>query len=42
MTKFGWHKDRIARATPVTPSYRNIQSETMGDAADEWLRIKKK
>ena len=25
MAPFDWHKDRIVRATPITPSYRNTQ-----------------
>ena len=26
MAPFDWHKDRIVRATPITPSYRNTQN----------------
>ena len=26
MDKFDWHADRITRATPVTPTYRNTQN----------------
>jgi len=26
MPKFDWHSDRITRATPVSPSYRNTQN----------------
>lgn len=26
MAAFDWHADRITRATPVTPNYRNTQN----------------
>ena len=26
MANFDWHKDRLTRATPITPSYRNTQN----------------
>ncbi len=26
MADFDWHKDKLTRATPITPSYRNTQN----------------
>ena len=26
MANFDWHKDKVTRATPITPSYRNTQN----------------
>jgi hypothetical protein len=26
LADFDWHKDKLTRATPITPSYRNTQN----------------